>query len=218
MHELAISFSNFCKHTFNLNDTITYSYNSLPICVIDCVYSLRAKYNLVTVPIVQRYADKYLNGDTTNSNDTISAFIMHLEELDNISNFADILKNHQVSGGIPKEKICYQIAKYLSYLHIETIEDFHKFEDYEFIEKILYSVKGISNAGVNYLFMLAGDSNRCKVDTHIKKCIADFYGQTLSDNEIQELFKDTVSILNASYPELTVRTLDGIIWRKYQKS
>ncbi len=220
MHKYAAKFADFCEKEFQLNNTVTYDYRSLPICIIDCVYSLRTHYDKVTVSVIERYANYYLNGNIEDSSETISMFLKHFEELQDFSAFANIVNNHQKLGrnSIPKEDVCYQIAKYLSYLHIETIEDFQKFESHEFLEKVLLSVDGIGNAGVNYLFMLAGDPNRCKVDVHINNCIKSACGCELPSHEIQRLFTDTISILKKSYPELTVRTLDGIIWRKYQSN
>lgn len=71
-------------------------------------------------------------------------------------------------------------------------------------------------AGVNYIFMLAGDPNRCKPDVHIHRCIKDALGYGISNEECQMLFRGTVEILNGTYPRLTVRDLDSIIWQKYQ--
>ena len=64
--------------------------------------------------------------------------------------------------------------------------------------------------------MLAGDPNRCKPDVHIRRCVQDACNTTLQDESYQELFTDSVASLRKDYPTLTVRTLDGIIWQKYQ--
>ena len=57
MHPLSKQFADCCEKHFNLEHQVIYPYKSLPICIIDCVYSLRAKYETVTLPVVQRYAD-----------------------------------------------------------------------------------------------------------------------------------------------------------------
>ena len=84
------------------------------------------------------------------------------------------------------------------------------------LENVIKTVKGIGSAGLNYLFMLAGDPNRCKPDVHIHHCVRDALGKDISDFECQELFTAAVAILKKDYPSLTVRKLDGIIWEKYQ--
>lgn len=220
MHKLATQFASFCLSNLDLTEGETYYYKSLPICIIDCVYSLRAKYFTVTLPIVERYANTYMGGDPHATGDTISQFLKHIDELGGPKVFADkIAKNHQVLGGkahIAKEDVCIKIAQYLSYLHIETLQDFQQFESQELLEIVLRAVKGLGDAGVNYLFMLAGDSDRCKPDVHIHRCIQDACDTSLSGEECQILFTDTVALLRNQYPKLTVRMLDGIIWRKYQ--
>lgn len=88
------------------------------------------------------------------------------------------------------------------------------------MEIIIRSVKGIGNAGTNYLFMLAGDTNRCKPDVHIHECIKDACGKDIKkDNDCQDLFTEAVKLLNKnnSNKQLTVRDLDHAIWVKYSK-
>ena len=222
MHSFTKQFIDYCEQNFNLEDSAQYNYQSLSVCIIDCVYSLRTKYYSVTVPIVDRYAALYLNGNRNNSGDTVSMLIQHIDEKGGAQKFADeVLKNHQKLGGknkIPKENICYQLAQYLKYLNIDTIEDFRNFESPELLEIVIRAVRGIGDAGANYLFMLAGDPNRCKPDVHIHQCIKDSCGCDVSNEECQVLFSEAVNHLNKKYPNLTVRNLDGIIWRKYQNN
>lgn len=220
MHKYTEPFVSYCRHSLNLTESETYAYRSLPLCLIDCVYSLRAKYYGVTIPIVNRYAALYMNGNKNATGETISQFLRHIDEIGGPRAFADkVIKNHQKLGGkanIPKELVCLQLAQYLSYLHIDTLEDFQTFPSQELLEIVVRSVKGLGDAGVNYLFMLAGDANRCKPDVHIHHCVRDACGTDISNEECQQLFADTVAVLNQQYPTLTVRKLDGIIWRKYQ--
>lgn len=220
MHKFTRQFIDYCECNFNLEDSSEYNYQSLSVCIIDCVYSLRAKYYSVTVPVVDRYAALYLNGNRNNPGDTVSMLIQHINERGGPKNFADeVLENHQKLGGknkIPKEDICYQLALYLSYLRIDSLEDFRSYESPELLEIVIRAVRGIGDAGTNYLFMLAGDPNRCKPDVHIHRCIKDSCGYDVSNEECQIIFSEAVSLLNEKYPNLTVRSLDGIIWRKYQ--
>lgn len=219
MHKYAEQFATYCSSTFNLTEQAEYQYQSLSACILDCVYSLRAKYYAVTIPIVNRYANAYMNGDRNNPGDTISMLISRMEKTGLREFAALVLKNHQVLGGaakIPKEQVCYKLALYLKALHIETIEDFRNFEQQELLEVVVRAVKGIGDAGANYLFMLAGDPNRCKPDVHIHHCIRDACGCDIDNEACQQLFVDAVELLRHKYPMLTVRGLDGIIWRAYQ--
>jgi hypothetical protein len=219
MHELATQFAKYCESTFDLSTQSDYGYQSLSVCLLDCVYSLRARYYDVTVPIVQRYANMFMNGDPHGSGDTISMLLRRMDDIGHLAFAERVLINHQKLGGkkhIPKEEVCYQLAKYLRDLHIETIEDFQHFESQEILEIVIRAVNGLGDAGVNYLFMLAGDPNRCKPDVHIHHCIRDACGHDISNEDCQTLFTDAVTILSTQHPNLTVRGLDGIIWRAYQ--
>lgn len=218
MNNDTTSFASYCKHEFNLYDILEYKYQSLSVCILDCVYSLRAKYYSVTIPVVDRYAAQYMNGNRYNPGDTVSMLIQHIEEIGGTRRFADeVLKNHQKLGcSIPKEDVCFQLAKYLCYLHIDTMEDFQNFESPELLEIVIRAVRGIGDAGANYLFMLAGDPNRCKPDVHIHQCIKDWCGHDVSNEECQEILSEAVCLLKPEFPNLTVRNLDGVIWSKYQ--
>lgn len=221
MYKFTKQFVEYCESNLNLEDYKGYDYSSISVCIIDCIYSLRAKYD-TTLKVVDRYAELYMNGDRNNSGDTVSMLIQHIDEKGGPKKFEDeVLQNHQKLGGksnIPKVNICYQLAKYLKYLNIDTLEDFQNFESPELLEAVIKAVKGIGDAGVNYLFMLAGDNNRCKPDRHIHQCIKDLFGYDISNEDCQVLFTETVNRLNKKYPNLTVRSLDEIIWRKYQKN
>lgn len=218
MHPLSKRFADYCEKHFDLERRVSYGYRSLPICIIDCVYSLRAKYETITLPIVQRYADAYLNGDKYAEGDTISALLDHINSCGGPQLFAKIvIKNHQKLGRslTPKEDTVYQLARYLKLLRIETIDDFRQFESPELLEVVIRAVRGISDAGVNYLFMLAGDSNRVKPDVHIHHCIVDACGKDVTNEECQMLFTEAVEILKAKHKDLTVAALDNSIWRFY---
>ena len=72
MHEFASQFAKYCEANFDLPTQSEYGYQSLSVCILDCVNSLRAKYYAVTIPIVERYANAYMGGDSRASGDTVS--------------------------------------------------------------------------------------------------------------------------------------------------
>ncbi len=216
MHELTETFAAYCRKKFDLSTHAAYNYKSLSACIIDCVYSLRAKYQ-TTVKVVDRYAEKYMDGNRENEGDSLSDFIERLETMSPERFADDILKNKQLSGGVLKSNICLKLAKYLKAIGIETVEDFRCFPEQELLEVIIHAVKGMGNAGTNYLFMLAGDPNRCKPDVHIHHCIRDACGIDVSDEECQIIFSEAVAELKADYPHLTVRDLDSTVWHTYQE-
>ncbi len=211
-------FVQFCKTNFDLNQKhYANGYSSMSVCLIDCVYSLRAKYFAVTVPIVDRYAKTYMNGDKYATGDDLKQLINHIDEAGGTEKFAqNILKNMQVIGHNRKSAVIYKLAEYLLDLGINTMDDFKNFKHPELLEVVIHSVKGMGDAGADYLFMLAGTDDRCKPDVHIHHCIRDAIGYDISNAECQSLMKDAVNVLKAEYPHLTVKKLDGLIWYKYQ--
>lgn len=217
MYKYTDRFAAFCRKELSFQADAIYDYQSLSVCILDCVYSLRAQYFSTTVPVVERYAKEYMNGDMHAANDTASNLIKNIESVGGPDSFATkILKNRQQIGGVLKSEVCYQLAKYLGYLHIDTIKDFRNFESLELLETVIRAVKGMGDAGTNYLFMLAGDPNRCKPDVHIHHCVRDACGEDISNGDCQILFTETVAMLKDDYPYLTVAKLDSIIWNKYQ--
>lgn len=211
-------FVQYCRNHLNLNDSLyAEPYHSFSVVLIDCFYSLRTHYFSVTVPIVKRYAEIFMNGDVFAYGDNLCSFINHIDNIGGCEAFAcEILKNKQVIAGRLKSEICFELAEKLMSLGIETINDFQQYQDLRKLETTLRSVRGVGDAGLNYLFMLAGDPNRCKPDVHVHRCIKEACGKDISNQECQLLFTSAVSVLKTDYPRLNVRLLDGIIWKEFQ--
>lgn len=211
-------FCKYCIDNLDLNEKhrIT-KYNSISLCIIDCVYSLRTKYE-VTRKIVERYIDKCVEGESNAKNDNCINLLKSINRV-GIDKFAiDILKNNQKLAGRVKSEICKDLCERLLWLNINSIEDFKKFKNVELLEVVISSIKGLGNAGVNYLFMLAGDKNRCKPDVHIKRFVKNACNvEFANENDYQILFSKAVKELKKKYKNISsVGVLDGIIWRKYQ--
>ncbi len=214
-----LKFIDFCKKEFDFNNLDSpYRYQSLSICIIDCVYSLRARYFSITVPIVKRYANHYTNGNIYDSKDDLKDLMNHINEAGGYEEFAiNVLNNRQQLSGRLKSEICYELAdKMTRLLGINTLNDFRNYKNLELLDMVLRSVKGFKDAGVNYLYMLAGDQNKCKPDVHVHRCIKDAIDRDITNDECQELFTLAVEELKSDYPKLTVRKLDSLVWNKYQ--
>ena len=208
----------YCKENLNFKELILpKKYESLSICIIDCIYSLRAKYDSVTIPVVKRYAKEYMGGNRFSSGDTTKDLIEHIKLQGGCKGFSGFLGNHQKSGGIEKSEICYNLAQKLCEKNIITLDDFKK-QKPEYLESIIKPIKGIGPAALNYLFILAGDPDRCKPDVHIKRFIRDALGtKSIANGDCQCILEYAVKELKSEYKELTVRQLDWLIWDKGQK-
>ncbi len=222
MNETEINnFVTYCRENLNLESIRTQTnYKSLPLCIIDTIFSLRARYRLV-VNVTQNYADQFLNGDRFASDHTISDFIEAYENINNPEEFTNryIKRNNRICGRL-KIVPCYELAIKLKQLKIETIDDFKKYqnENEECLESVIRSVTGFGPQATNYLFMLSGDSSRVKVDTHINRCMRNLFNRILTNEEVQELFREAVNILQKEYSNLTVSKLDHAVWLYYSQN
>lgn len=191
-------------------------YHSLAVCILDDIYSLNARY-ASALNAVKRYANHYLNGDLYTADYSIDQFVQDLEQdgLDNI--IENIVKNRQMIGKRRKLYVCYDVAKLLQKLNIQTLDDFHNYHDLDYLDYSLRKIKGIGNAAIDYLFMMVGDDDRVKPDIHIHRCIRDAIGYEVSDEMCQILFKEVSDNLIKSNPKATPRFLDGIVWQYYSK-
>lgn len=209
--------ANYCLNVLDLSAKhYAEPYKSLGPCLIDCVYSLQAKFFPVVVPLLNRYGDKYMNGDVHAKGYTLDDFIRHIEDAGGTEKFAtDVLKNKQILSGRRKSEVCLEIAEKLIKKGVQTKEDFYNYDRAQ-MEVLLRSVRGMGDAAINYLFMLAGDTSRIKPDVHIHQCIRDAIGYDVSNERCKQLFKEAVEILKPDYPNLTVSALDGLVWNKYR--
>lgn len=190
-------------------------YHSLPVCILDDIYSLQSHYETIALPTVKRFANHYLNGDLYTSNYSINDFLRDLDN-DGIDYVMEtVLRNKQVVGGRRKILVCYELAVALQKLGIQTMEDFASYPDKSYLEYSIRYVKGVGNAAVDYLFMMAGDNSRVKPDIHIHHCIKDAIGRDVSDIECQMLFREVSDELRKDNPKLTPRFLDGLVWVHY---
>lgn len=191
-----------------------YNYPCLPLAIIDAIYSLRIDYEQVK-DIVKKYADTYKVDETH----CISDLIKNIESV-GCEGFAnDVLgANYKTAGKNPilKSEAVYEWAKILKKNGIENFVDFRR-ADKDNLEKELLQVRGQGETVVKYLFMLCGDNNTCKPDTHILKFFSDILKRNVKADEVQGLFENIVNDLKAEYPHMTVRLLDYIIWN-YQRN
>lgn len=215
--------TDYCKATLDLcNQELgeEYFYSSLPLAVIDAVYSIRLSYEQVN-KVVDNYCNAYgLNKKETEDGKvhTISELIENVKQF-GTDEFADkvLQASYRTAGkeSILKADAVCQWAKILQEQGIETFDDFRK-ADGEKLETKLKSVQGQGEAAVKYLFMLCGDENTCKPDTHLLRFLTDAMGHTVTQCDAQSLLEETVKDLKVDYPNMNVRLLDYIIW-DYQR-
>jgi hypothetical protein len=120
-------------------------------------------------------------------------------------------------NGILKAEACYRVAKVFKSHDINTLEDFRNYTNKPALDKDILKVRGQSSGiMLKYLYMLAGDSKEAKPDRHMANFIRGIYPHismaTKHHDEIKTIMKDAVASLQTTYPNLTVRFLDYLIW------
>jgi len=206
-----------------------YFYQSLPLCVIDAVYSIGVRYD-GTKETVRRYCNHFnlrrikKDKDSIPSQNTQESIETFLKKMTLIGpdNFAKkIFGNRQrtsTKNGILKSEAVYRFAKTLKNHGVNYFQDVTKVINSVDFEKDIKSIPGQgSGISLRYFFMLSGSDNLIKPDRHILAFLKKSLRKTISPQYAQILLTDTCNVLKLKYPHLTPRLLDHEIW-KYQKS
>lgn len=213
-----------CKRQLPLAHTTlsqSYYYDSLPLCVIDAVFSIGVRYTSVQ-NVVQHYCDRYglrqynLQRDTLGDAHTISELIAHITEY-GVEKSADVLFcNHQRTSsrnGILKAEAVLRFAEVLQKYQIEHLSDYRANGLCSDAEREILAIPGQkSGLALRYFHMLAGDDTQAKPDRHVLRFLNGVLGQTVSVRQAYVLLKEVVERLQPDYPHLTVRLLDYTIW------
>ncbi|MBQ7352588.1 MAG: hypothetical protein IJW54_01135 [Clostridia bacterium] len=232
-----IQFANYCDTTLNLNEQLVKNnrqdpnlsfYKSLPLCIIDAVYSIGVKYTSVeraTNSFLRCFNLNIEKGTDSKTEYTIDNFIT---DMNTFSTFEDAaingFNNKQRTSsvnGILKAEACFRVAKAFKKHGINTLNDFNTYSNKQKLDIDILSVKGQgSGIMLKYLYMLAGNDNVIKPDRHMVNFIKGVFphitiGQK-DHNEIAEIITESTKILTEKYAQLTPRFLDYLIW-EYMK-
>lgn len=212
-----------CFDLKNLKLSDSYSYASLPLCVIDAVYSIGVRY-MSTKNVVDNYCtyfdlDKYTTGNRMGAGQhNISQLVANIEMIGAERAADRIFRNHQrtsTRNGILKVKAeaVLRFAKVLQKYGIETFHDLRYESLTTGLEKEIQAIPGQkSGLSFHYFCMLAGDDSQAKPDRHVLRYLKEYTGKNYSISEAQELLTKTAERLQGAYPHLSVRLLDHTIW------
>ena len=218
----------FLEENFDLNNMDIpdeYRYQSLPLCLIDAIFSIGVTYTS-TANTVKKYCDKFqfkeirdgIDFPPISEQETITQFLESIREY-GIDNFAENINKQRTSSknGILKIEAVVEWAEILQKHNIETLQDFSEKLDIS-IEKQLLNVKGQgSGISLAYLKMLCGDSNTLKPDRHILRFLNYISGKIIDAKEAQKIVSNVVIELSQKYEDISVRAIDYKIW-EYMKT
>lgn len=222
----------FCEDKLDLSNaqlSDEYYYKSLPLCVIDAVFSVGIRYQTTRNVVINFCNKQGIDRLRTHG----SAYPLEHLQL----SVDDFLKLYKVYGlgamtddyfknknrtssknGILKSEAVEKFCAVLKHHKVNYFQDLHsvigndKFE--QDIKKIPGQKKGIS---LSYFYMLAGDDNFIKPDRMILRFVESCTNSKSDIALATKLLMDAHKVLVKSYPKLTPRGLDHEIW-KYQRN
>lgn len=223
-----IKIANFCKEKIDLetqNIVYEFNYASMPLCVVDSVFSIGVRYESVTNVIhnVCRYFNlrgHHKSSDTfpiESEQVSVSEFRSLFKNLAFEEIACSIFKNRQRTSpknGILKAEAVLSFLDVLIIFNAEYFSDVNRlFYNKEFenaIKKIPGQSSGIS---LKYFFMLAGNDNLIKPDRMIKRFLGNVLNREVKLEECQMILVDVSMELNRmGFTKLTPKLLDNKIW------
>lgn len=200
-----------------------FHYASLPLCVIDAVFSIGVRY-ASTTNVVQRFCTHFGLPRVSEVEVPAIADQMSMEEFcqcylaRGVEGMArDVYCNwHRTSSrnGILKSEAALLFGQALCdhgtnfFQDIENVLGQSSFETQ--IQKIPGHGSGIS---LRYFYMLAGSSDYVKPDRMVQRFVLSATGRKLGPEELQSLLVATCDVLVRDYPDLTPRSLDHLVWK-----
>ncbi len=201
-----------------------YYYDSLPLCVIDSVFSIGARYTS-TRRTVQDFCTAFIphkgrvSPPPAIQSDayTISQFLHDVGGLPNYgaSNLYHNKQRTSTKGGILKAEAVYRFAKALQEEKIERLADVRDASPAQLlrIEEKVREIPGQkSGISFSYFLMLSGNDNHMKIDRWLLRFVEIASG---SRKTVPDAYSDLLAVctdLKAIFPNLTPRLLDHEIW------
>ncbi|MCC6428992.1 MAG: hypothetical protein IT435_19500 [Phycisphaerales bacterium] len=176
-----------------------------PVQVIDCVLSLRKKYDRVVVPRVNRFLRAYPEVDSCKKLlDLIHVFRSPLDFMQSVLDLNSPTKAHSLLGVTSwLDRIQHDFAGETETHRLQAWAAAAKPQDH-----LTVGVKHFAIAGFQYLRMRFG-ADTVKPDAHILGYIAAVIGRPVSEIEGVTMLEDASKLAGVS-----ARRIDGLIWER----
>ncbi|MGX5858744.1 hypothetical protein ACWKW6_34150 [Dyadobacter jiangsuensis] len=230
----------FCNEHLALKQPIlskSYYYQSLPICVIDAVFSIGVRYSGVEKVVdnfcsyikIKKFRDRGSNFPEVKDQYSVNEFINDYSQVDSADLANNVFKSRQRTssrGGILKADAAKQWMHVLSRYSIDNFQDLNtklglEAGELDGLEQDIRLIRGQgSGISLGYFYMLAGRDNFIKPDRMIMRFLRNRFGNDrISVADAANLIDALVKRLRRDYTyhDLTVRDLDHAIWN-FQRS
>lgn len=205
-----------------------YRYQSLPLCVIDAVFSISIRYAIVQ-GVVARYCDY-----TKQRRVRPSGELPPRAEQEGISSFCDRPEQAEPAimaervygsrnltsprGGILKAEAALRFARCLRAHGVEHLQDVPSVAASDPFEADIRAIPGQgSGLSLQYFWMLAGSEEFIKPDRMVLRFLTAALSRPVAAGEALMLLRAACSRLAGRYPGLTPRLLDYEVW-KHQRA
>jgi hypothetical protein len=202
-----------------------YFYASLPLCVIDSVFSIGVRYESVR-NVLDRYCRRFglprqsptRSAPPREQQESVTDFLARVSKMDADTLVTDVFGNRQrtsTRNGILKAEAVVQFAGALAHNGIEHLQDVLEARDLTAVERDVRRIPGQSS-GISwrYFLMLAGREDLVKPDRVILGFLGRAVGRTVSMGEAQTLLAAAACELEREFHGLKPRTLDNRIWKR----
>ena len=219
------------EHVLPLHVSDMRYYRSLSLCALDAVMSIRLNYDRQVVPIVIRLGqrcgippeDIFETMPEVNEQVSVSEFVDCLQHqgLWNEEGLMTLIGRYRTAGktSITKAAAFILFIQFLQNHRIDTYQDLNSMPEDE-LQALENELKGIpgQKVSVDYFFMLAGDSNRVKVDRWLTRFACEATGMNhLINDQILNLFRNAAEqLVDENGNHYTPRHLDHMAW-DYQR-
>ncbi len=202
-----------------------YSYASLPLCVIDSVFSIGVRYEGVR-NVIDRYCRRFglpkqaPKGTVPqrNQQESITGFLVRVVPIDADRLATDVFANRQrtsARSGILKADAVVQFAGALARHRIEHLQDVLEAHDLAAVERDVRRIPGQSSGlSWRYFLMLAGRDDLVKPDRMIFRFLERVLGRPVDPDEAEAMLTAAARELDPEFPGIKPRTLDNLIWRQ----
>jgi hypothetical protein len=187
--------------------------DSLALCLIDSIQSLRNGYDTVVVPVLNRYRQHRLKHRRDADTDGLPQFLAALDEIGGVQRWSASVGTHHKAPGtsVLKGEAMRQAAEALVALNIETTQDLRKAaenpDELEAVRKAWTDVHGLGKASWDYFLMAGPDGS--KADTllirYVSRALA--LPKSAEPNRVQAALECAADTLG-----VTQKRLDHAIW------
>ena len=227
LNEETKSVLDYCIENLDLemaNISDEYFYASMPLCVIDSIYSIGVRYEGV-INTIYRFCQYFNIEQKASVIRTIPSIDEQVSTTDFLKLFADltptylaseIFKNRQrtsTHNGILKAEAVVRFLRVLKDFNAEYDQDIPRLienQSFEFCVKAIPGQK--SGISLKYFFMLAGTDDYIKPDRMIIRFLQNATGKKFNLVQCQEILYNVASELSKGGYKLTPKSLDNIIW------